>query len=194
MTNNKNLKPINKNVKIISFDKMREPYTYNFTTYLSMLFSKTNENILKIINEIKQIDKQLKKWDFSKFKSFFVILEDKFELVVPMLKVKFEELFGQEVGGDAFTYSTSLHAKTVKEDKKQLFISLNKKNDFFGFKENRLNINFKNKIGNLGMIAIGYFIVGKIQKSKPDYFKKNIKKYCIKISKKFGKEILPIVE
>ena len=43
-------------------------------------------------------------------------------------------------------------------------------------------------------MAIAYFVIGKIQKDQPPWFKNNIAAYCQKASRIFKQEIKPIVE
>jgi len=43
-------------------------------------------------------------------------------------------------------------------------------------------------------MAIGYYIIGKIQRANPPYFKNNIEQYMKKASKTFGHKLNPIVE
>lgn len=60
------------------------------------------------------------------------------------------------------------------------------------------NIDYKylyQKNANYGAImAIGYYIIGKIQRANPPYFKNNIEQYMKKASKTFGHKLNPIVE
>jgi len=44
------------------------------------------------------------------------------------------------------------------------------------------------------MMAVSYYIIGKIQKAHPPYFKDNIVEYVKKASEAFGHEIKAIVE
>ena len=181
--------------KVFNFKKNKEPYTYNFTTYIDMILSKTKEDVLKIYNFIlKDFQKQIKDFDFSKYTSFFIILEDKFSEACPMIRTKFEEIFGPKLNYQVCSYSQTLHAKTLIEDDNQLFISLNVKNDFFGNPQNRLNLNFYEFYDYAFLISVSYYLVGVIQNSKPHYFKQNLVSYCDKISKKFDQKLSPIVE
>ena len=84
------------------------------------------------------------------------------------------------------------HATTVVPSKDELFISFGEKNTTYG--KNRLFIPLPKNADFGAMMAIGYYIVGKIQKSHPPYFKKNIQNYTKQASKIFKHTIKPIVE
>lgn len=175
------------------FPKQKEPYTYNTSTYLSMILAKTNENPEKIYKYLKSIDKLLK-INLSKFKEFYFILLPKYDKVREMFVTKFDELFGPMLLGRVYTEEQTKHGKTVEGSKKELFISLGWDNNIFGQKSNRLNIPLPKKSDYGSVIAIGYYIIGKIQKANPPWFKKNIAQYTKEASKIFGQEIKPIVE
>lgn len=179
--------------EIFIFPKQREPYTYNTSTYLSMILGKTMENPKKIYDYIKKIDGLVKK-DFSNYDSFFLILPSEFELVREMFLTKFDELFGPIISGRAYTIETAKHAKTVVNSTKELFISFGWENNLFGFENSRLNIPLPRNADFATIIAIGYYIIGKIQKAHPPYFKGNINAYAKKASDIFKQEIEPIVE
>ncbi len=45
-----------------------------------------------------------------------------------------------------------------------------------------------------GLMAVGYYVIGQIQKQNPPYFKQSILSYADKASKQFGEKINPMVE
>jgi len=171
------------------FPKNTEPYTYNASTYLGMILGKSKENPKKILNQIGKVKpfRNLKKYD-----SYYIIVPENLVLIREMFLTKFDELFGSKVSGRVFTEEETKHAKTVVPSKKELFVCLGCKNKVFG--ENRVDIPLSKNVGYGEIMAVGYYIIGKIQKANPPYFKKNILKYTKKASKIFGQKIEPIVK
>jgi len=174
---------------VFLFPKQREPYTYNTSTYLGMVLGKTKESPKDILAFIKKL--KLPK-NIAKYDSYYIIVPEKFDLIRELFHTKFDELFGPKLKGETFTFEQTKHAKTVIPSEKELFISIGKENKKFG--EKRLYVPLP-KNANSGMaMAVGYYIIGKIQKGKPPYFKRNLAKYMKKASKLFGTKINPIVE
>jgi hypothetical protein len=58
----------------------------------------------------------------------------------------------------------------------------------------RLHIPLPKNANYATMMSVGYYIIGQIQKSQPDWFKKNIEGYTKDMSKVFKANIKPIVE
>ncbi|MDO8656211.1 MAG: hypothetical protein Q7K45_03155, partial [Nanoarchaeota archaeon] len=145
--------------EMVVFPKQSEPYTYNTSTYLGMILSKTKENpkiILKSIQKIKTPHK-LKKYD-----AFFLIVPPEFELIREMFLTKFDELFGSKVLGRVFTLEQAKHAKTIISSDKELFISFGWENKLFG--KNRWNVSLPQEADYGTLMAIGYYVIGQIQK------------------------------
>lgn len=168
------------------FVKNVEPYTYNTSTYLGMILSKTKEDPKKIIGLIEKVNKNIPK-DLFKYDSFFIIVPERFEAIRDMYLIKFDELFGSKISGRAFTFEQAKHSKTIIPNDKELFISIGEKNNIFGKK--RLNIVLPKEIDYGTMLCIGYFIIGKIQEQNKPYFKDNIGKYVKETSKIFNEKI-----
>lgn len=177
--------------KFIIFPKNSEPYTYNTSTYMGMIFAKTKENPKLIKDELLKLDKKIPR-NLRKYDSFFIIVPERFVYIRELLLTKFDELFGSKVCGRAFTYEETKHSKTIVPNEKELFISLGVENKIFG--RNRFNVCIPSEFGYAGLMAFGYYIIGKIQKQKPPYFKKNISKYVKFTSKVFGEKIETIVK
>ena len=173
------------------FPKQREPYTYNTSTYIGMILGKTNESPRKILNYIQNNTNKIKLPNFKKYDKYYIIVPTKFSGIVRMLQVKFIELFGRVVARDVETLEYVKHATTLVPSK-ELFISFGEKNKTYG--KNRLNIPLPKGADYATMMAVSYFIIGKIQKAKKPYFKENIVRYTQDISKIFKSEIKPIVE
>ena len=83
--------------------------------------------------------------------------------------------------------------KIVPSDK-EFFIGLGYNNKLFGKKQNRLNVTLPKSAGPATVMALGYYIIGQIQKQHPNYFKNNITNYTKQTSKMFKSTIKPIVE
>lgn len=171
--------------RVILYNKLPEPYTYNVSTYLGMLLSVSQEEvtiIMKFLNNLKLPD-------FKKFKSYAFILPDDFADIAPMLEIKRDELFGPNLSLRAFSFGQARHAKFVNNSAQELVISLGP-NKYFGLEKNRLEINLPLKSGNGLIMALTYYIIGKIQAIKTPYFKKNIANFCLTGPKAYG-EVKP---
>ncbi len=188
LTNNKNALAREYVEEMVIFPKQPEPYTYNTSTYLGMILSKTKENPHKILQEIKKIKIP---HNLKRFDSFFIIVPPEFELMREMFLTKFDELFGAKISGRVFTIEQAKHAKTIVPSDTELFISFGWKNTLFG--KHRWNVSLsKNK--DYGMVvAVGYYVIGQIQSQHPPYFKKNIGRYVKETSRVFGEKIEAIV-
>lgn len=169
--------------KTYTFPKNIEPYTYNTSTYLGMILSKTGEDPKKILAFLKKI----KTPSLKKYNSYFFIVPEKFDRVRELFETKFDELFGPMIQGEAFTYEQTKHAKTVVKSNKELFISLGVSNKVFG--KNKLNYNLP-KWADFGLIfCLGYYLIGKIQETNEPWFKENIENYVKEASKLFKEKI-----
>ena len=140
-----------------------------------------------MLNQQKtKIPSHLRRYD-----SFFIIIPPEFEPIREMFLTKFDELFGSKVSGRVFTVEQAKHAKTVVPSDRELFISFGYGNKLFG--KHRWDVPLP-KGANYGtLMALGYYILGQIQKQHPPYFKKNIESYCKETSKMFGQKIEVIV-
>ncbi|HVY01704.1 MAG TPA: hypothetical protein VHA12_02995 [Candidatus Nanoarchaeia archaeon] len=173
------------------FGKIEEPYTYNFSTYMGMILSQTKEKPQKILENVKELEKNIPK-NLGKYKSFYFILPSKFDFIKEMFRTKFDELFGPKLGVRLYTLQQTKHAKTIVSDDKELFISMGDKNNIFG--KNRWNVDLDDKIECGEFIALMYFIIGKIQKANKPYFKENIAQYVKQSSKIFNQRIETVVK
>ncbi|MBU1703843.1 MAG: hypothetical protein KJ922_00600, partial [Nanoarchaeota archaeon] len=174
--------------KTLVFPKNPEPYTYNTSTYMGMILGHTKENPKIILDHLKK----LKIPNFKPYDSFYIIVPEEFENVRELFLTKFDELFGSKVTGRCFTPEQTKHAKTVVPDDKELFIGIGYKNTAFG--NHRVNFTLPKDAKAASIMAVGYYIIGHIQKQKPAYFKNNIVTYCKTASKLFSQTINPIVE
>lgn len=175
------------------FPKNREPYTYNTSTYMGMILGYTQEDPKRIKDFIRE---QVDTIDFSTFalyEKFYLIVPTQFSGIIRMLQVKFIELFGRNIARDVETSEYVKHATTVVPSK-ELFLSFGYDNTSWGESGARINVPLPEWAGYGAMMAIAYYVIGKIQKQHTPYFKQNIEAYTQKISEVFGEEIRPIVE
>lgn len=175
--------------KVYAFKSIDEPYTYNTSTYMGMILGATHESI----EEIKQTIESLKfPENFGDYKSYSFVLPDKFSAICPMLDIKRHELFGPQLSLRAFPQGHARHAKFVIRTKDELVISINTKNDYYGDPESRWNITLADNVNFATIMAVTYYIVGKMQKSKPQYFKENVGNYVSDYGPKaYGPETKP---
>jgi hypothetical protein len=110
-----------------------------------------------------------------------------------MYETKFDELFGPYVLGRGVTTESIKHAKTVITAPDQCFISLGEDTGY-GSPGLRIGIPLPEKATPGEVIAIGYYIIGRIQASHPPYFKECIGAYMKETSRMFGHTIPVIVE
>lgn len=181
------------------FPSRAEPYTYNTSTYMGMLMGSLVDDpqaeAKKIRAYIREtIDPTLARFGkkLGDFPAFYLLVPEQFDLIRVMLATKFVELFARRVARDVFTWEQSKHATTVVETPGELFISFGRENDTFG--KERLNIPLPENCSYPAIMAIGYYVIGKIQVQKPDWFKQGIVPFAEKASKLFGQTIKPLVE
>ncbi|MCI0616828.1 hypothetical protein L0244_27945, partial [bacterium] len=175
------------------FPKNREPYTYNTSTYMGMIIGKTGESPAEIMRFLSERVDDIALPNFSRYDKYFLIVPPKFSGIIRMLQVKFIELFGRRIARDVETSEYMKHAVTVVPSD-ELFISFGDENTLWGKPENRLNIPLPENADYAAMMAIGYYIIARIQKQHRPYFKENIAAYTEKVSKIFGTTIASIVE
>jgi hypothetical protein len=171
--------------KVFAYRKIAEPYTYNTSTYLGMVLSSTNE----ATKSIKQfVDTLALPENFSHYSAYSFILPDQYASVCPMLDIKNNELFGPFSLLRAFPEGHARHAKFVIPTEQELVIGVGASTDYFGHPDHRLTIALPDDANFGFVLALTYFITGKIQASKPPYFKDNISNYCLDYGPKaYGK-------
>jgi len=174
------------------FPHQREPYTYNTSTYLSMILGKTNEDPKEIYDFIKSNTEKIRMPKLGKYDKFYLIIPPEFSGIKRMLEIKFIELFGRQVAHTIETSEYVRHATTVVPSD-ELFISFKEKNNTFGLPGQRVFVPLPENADYGAMMAIAYYVIGKIQKSHPPYFKRYIRSYTTQISKIFKYPIKPIV-
>ncbi|MBN2854364.1 SIS domain-containing protein [Patescibacteria group bacterium] len=169
--------------QVFIFKKLREPYTYNVSTYLAMILAAEKAQAKKILLTLKNLPFPK---DFANYKAYSFILPDEFIDIAPMLEIKRHELFGPRLSIRAFSQGEARHAKFVIPWDKELIISFGE-NKFFGAKKQRWEIKIEKQTKAALIMALSYFIIGKIQETKAPYFKNNIKDYCNNGAIAYGK-------
>jgi hypothetical protein len=176
------------------FPKNREPYTYNTSTYLSTILGKTGEDAEAIKEFISTVVEPKLLRNFGDYNAYTLLIPAEFGHARAMLRTKFDELFGPYINGRVFTSEEVKHAKTVVTSGDELFISFGVDNEYYGLPKNRLQVPLPPNTQYGALLAISYFVVGKIQAAHPPYFKQGIEKYTQTASKIFRQELKPIVE
>lgn len=194
VTCNKNARARKHVDKLIPFPYVVEPYTYNTSTYMGMILAKTREDTAAILKHIRrEVDPALKDFPtaFANFDAFFLLVPEQFDLIRIMLATKFVELFGRRVAKDVFTWEQAKHATTVVQADNELFISFGRRNTWWG--KHRLYIPLPKGADYGAMMAVGYYVIGKIQAQKLPWFKESIGPFCKEASRLFGQTLKPVV-
>lgn len=173
--------------KTLLFPRNTEPYSYNVSTYLGMMLAKTGESPAKILDSLKKVRVP----DMKRYDAFFMIIPPGCDALREMLLKKFSEMFGPRINGRVAAPEQVKHGVTIVNSDKELFISLGYDNRIWG--EHRWNVSMKSP-DFAAVMAMGYYVIGRIQKQKPDWFKRSIKAYCEKMSRVFGQKIEPVVK
>ncbi|MCD5381748.1 MAG: hypothetical protein LR017_00350 [Candidatus Pacebacteria bacterium] len=177
-----------------TFPKNREPYTYNTSTYMSMLLAKTGESPAAILAFLMEDTARRLPDTLGQYDAFYCIIPPEFAAMREMFTTKFDELFGAKVSGRVFTYEQTKHAKTVVPGDNECFISFGAENTTFGIPGCRVHVPLPREVGCVGMMAVAYYTIGQIQKQHPPYYRDNIQNYTREASKLFGSIITPVVE
>lgn len=176
------------------YPRIREPYTYNTSTYMGMLLGPGEESAKDVLAFIEENVIHAIPATFGGCSSFLLLVPPQFAQLRGMFETKFDELFPPEIAGRAFTYEEAKHAKTVVPSLGQCFISFGHENVHFGTDVQRVTIPLPEGAGPVAMLAIGYFVIGHIQKQQPPFFKEHISEYVRLASHMFGYQIHEIVE
>jgi len=161
--------------RVVATTSRPEPITYNTSTYMGMMLAKTGEDPRRIRQHIVEHVQALLP-DFTKSQAFYVMVPPAFEAMTPMFVTKFDELFGGRVAGRCYTTEQTLHAKTVVPWERELFISLGCENRDFG--SARLAVPLPEGAGFATMMAVGYYVIGRIQAALPPWFKEHAPAYA----------------
>jgi len=173
--------------------KNREPYTYNISTYLGWVLAQTKENPEKILGFIQtKVAPKISK-NIANYQGYLLVTPENFAAGNKLFEVKFIELFARRIARDVKTFEELKHAITVVPYEKELCIQFGPGK--IDFPNNKLIIPLPPQAGPAAIMAIGYYVIGKIQEAKPQWFKQNIANYIKSVNKKpFGKGLKVIVE
>jgi hypothetical protein len=174
------------------YPHVREPYTYNTSTYLAMLYGNERVSPERVRMHIETVIDPLLS-DLQSYTAFLMVVPTAFSYVCSMYEIKFDELFGPYILGRATTSEGVKHAKTIVTAPHQCLVSFGEEVSY-GNPGRRLTIPLFDDITYPEMIAIGYYVIGKIQKAHEPYFKENIQSYVTEAGAMFGHTIPVIVE
>lgn len=160
---------------VLVFKSIAEPYTYNTSTYLGMILSSTHENPKRIRQYVHDIKLPAR---FDTYTSYAFILPDAYSHIAPMINIKSDELFGPHLMLRACSQGHARHAKFVHPWHKELVISIGESNTHFGHPRHRWDLKLPASTNFATVMSTCYYLCGKIQSVKPQYFKKNIPNFC----------------
>ena len=184
--------------KTIITGKNREPYTYNTSTYLGWALAGEGASVDKVRGLydfiLKVVDPSIPK-NIHEYFGYYLLVPNNSGFVGNLFNVKYEELFGTLVPWQTHTYETSKHAKTVIAPQYCLAFG-DGELPVHVYDENTFRIPLPENFTQADLMAIGYYVIGKIQKGKHPYFKDSIKSYIEGNKKKgeFAQAITIIVE
>lgn len=157
------------------FDKLPEPYTYNTSTYMGMMLGASDQKPQEILDYIQSVRIP----NMKQYESYSFVVPDEFVNICAMLDIKESELFGSQMSIRAFSFGHARHAKFVIPSDKELVIVLGEGGECFGKKEHRVNLPIPKNTQYPFVMALTYYLIGKIQEIKPPLFKQNIRNYCL---------------
>jgi len=178
---------------VLLFPKNPEPYTYNVSTYLSMILAVHQEDVYRISSFLDQVTAGCVP-DTSTYDALFFVVPAQFEAIADMIRNKCDELFGPNLSVRAYTYEETLHGKTLVPSEKELFIHIGETQEPFGMASNRVHVSLMDGAGYGAALATTYFLIGKIQEQHPAWFAENLEAYTRFVAEQFGQDIQPIVE
>lgn len=179
----------------IIMPKIREPYTYNTSTYFGYMLAIDPSIDLERLKHFltDELERSLFGIELSHYASFFIVLPDEFVLLREMIEVKFIELFGRKIARDIFTYEQMRHATTVIQDDSELFLCFGNKTGI-RYGKNQIDLPIFDNTSYAAMMLVSYYLVGLMQRSLPPYFRESIEEYCIRAKTQSGFDIKPWVE
>ena len=140
--------------------KIQEPYTYNTSTYFGYIFTENPTLDLEALKIFitNTLEEKISDIDFTKYKSFFIVLPNEFVLLREMLEIKFIELFGRKIARDVFTYEQMKHATTVVPDEDELFLCFGNTTGI-QYGKNQVNLPIFDNEHYSSMMLVGYYLV-----------------------------------
>jgi hypothetical protein len=153
--------------RVVATRSRPEPITYNTSTYMGMILAKTREDPQRIRRHIVERVQPLLP-DLAAYGAFYLMVPPTFEAMAPMFVTKFDELFGGRIAGRCYTTEQTMHAKTVVPWERELFVGLGCENRHFG--SARLAVPLPDDAGFAAMMAVGYYVIGRMQHAMPPWF------------------------
>lgn len=176
------------------FPRMREPYTYNVSTYLGMLAAGEGARAADIAEYITQTAHPSIPVDtLSEYDAFYFVLPPGLSLLAPMLQKKFGELFGSRVSVRAYTTEQSKHGEFIVPSAAECLVDLTEGMMLPGAPRARIRLPLPEDAGYALGMAVCYYLIGCIQAQHPPYFKEHIGEYARSASETFGEQIDVIV-
>lgn len=174
--------------------KNREPYTYNTSTYMGWIFALTKEDPKRIYDFINTKVKSAVPKNIGDYSGYLLVTPEGFSRGNQLFETKFIELFARRTARDVKTFEELKHAITVVPYEKEACIQFGEGEVDFDEKR-KIRIPLPKDAGVAAIMAIGYYVIGRIQEAKPPYFKENIEAYIRRAaSTPFGKGLKVIVE
>lgn len=164
--------------EVLVFPKNTEPYTYNTSTYLGMVLAQTGESPAEIEHFIDTHIDTLDVSMLGNYDGFYITVPARFGGIIRLFSLKFIELFGRRIARDIETdeYSRK-HATTVVPHDKELFITFGQDTGLPVESGQHLVVPLPANAQYGALMAIGYYVIGKIQGAHPAYFKEHIHAY-----------------
>ncbi len=173
------------------FPKNREPFSYNTSTYMGMLLAKTKEDPTALHTFVGDVLAQLPD-TLGDYDAFFFLIPEQFAHMREMFITKCEELFSAHIAVRVYTHEQAKHAQTIVPHERELFVSFGAANEHFGL--HTMTVPLPEEVHAAGMMAVGYSVIGAIQRAHPPYFKDNVQAYAHHAEKLFGHPVTPIVD
>ncbi len=171
ITNTKN-SPLEKeakdypNFKKILFPAIKEPPTYNVSTYLGMIISQTQENPNQILDFIDKLEQKINFSILKENNKFFFVFPNQFVYLTEMAYTKMHELFGRQISFAAETPKSMRHGiDNLISD--ELFVFLGDKPNKFTKSQKTFHIPLPPKTNYAIAMAVLYYIMGKLQNMYP---------------------------
>jgi len=140
--------------KISLIPALKEPPTYNVSTYSSMIYWLFRENV----SEIKELIDKLKIPDLRRYKYIFFLAADKFQNIAEMTSEKIAETL-EGIGSNSDGFTNAFHGILRQPNKDRLIFCLNQKCPL----KDRENIYELNTNSYLGLLLGTYYVIGKNQ-------------------------------
>ncbi|MDP6381203.1 MAG: hypothetical protein QF662_07650 [Phycisphaerae bacterium] len=161
--------------RTLVFPSRDEPPTYNVSTYLGILIGQSGECLTEILEAVKVVELPE---NLAEHDAYFMLIPNRLKPVGGLFNVKYREIFGANIYGKAASVGDADHGLFVNEAKNEVVINLGVRNDTWG--ASRLDVPLPGDAGPGLLMAVGYYVIGKIQEGKPPWFADNIGPYIEK--------------